>query len=108
MNPRDMNHQHGIREQASTRAENVSKTIVQHIKTKKGNIYSTHSRSKKVIRSGDVIRDIHTEPVGGKLVLLRMAVQRHESKDSGHVSHEHVHFAAPPPTITMRQAKYAV
>ena len=47
-------------------------------------------------------------PVGGKPVLLRMAVQRLECKDCGHVCQEHVHFAAPQTTFTRRLAKYAV
>lgn len=108
MNPSDMYHQHGIREQECTRAEYGSKTIVLHIKTKKGMFYCTHCRSKNVIRSGVVSRDFHTVPVGGKPVLLRMAVQRLECKDCGHVCQEHVHFAAPQTTFTRRLAKYAV
>lgn len=108
MNPSDMYHQHGIREQECTRAEYGSKTILLHIKTKEGMFYCTHCRSKNVIRSGVVSRDFHTVPVGGKPVLLRMAVQRLECKDCGHVCQEHVHFAAPQTTFTRRLAKYAV
>ena len=108
MNPSDMYHQHGVREQECTRAEYGSKTTVLHIKTKKGMFYCTHCRSKNVIRSGVMSRDFHTVPVGGKPVLLRMAVQRLECKDCGHVCQEHVHFAAPQTTFTRRLAKYAV
>ena len=107
MNPSDMYHQHGVREQECTRAEYGSKTIVLHIKTKKGMFYCTHCRSKNVIRSGVVSRDFQTVPVGGKPVLLRMAVQRLECKDCGHVCQEHIHFAAPQTTFTRRLAKYA-
>jgi hypothetical protein len=39
MNPSDLYHQHGVREQTCTRAEYGSKTIVLHIKTKRGMFY---------------------------------------------------------------------
>lgn len=65
MNPSDLYHQHGIREQECTRAEYGSKTIVRHIKSKYGMFYCTHCRSKNVIRKGVVSRDFHTVPVGG-------------------------------------------
>ncbi len=37
-------------------------------------LYCVHCKSKDVIRSGVVTRDFHSVPVGGKPVVLRMAV----------------------------------
>ena len=108
MNPSDLYHQHGVREQICTHAEYGTKTIVLHIKTKKGMFYCTHCKSKNVIRSGVVVRDFHTVHVGGKPVVLRMTVPRLECKDCGHVCQEHIHFAAQQTTFTRRLAKYAV
>lgn len=70
--------------------------------------YCTHCKSKNVIKSGVVVRDFHTVPVGGKPMVLRMTVQRLECKDCGHVCQEHIHFAAQQATFTRRLAKYAV
>ena len=108
MNPSDLYHQHGVREQICTCAEYGSKTIVLHIKTKEDKFYCTHCKSENVIKSGVVVRDFHTVPVGGKPMVLRMRVQRLECKDCGHVCQEHVHFAAQQTTYTRRLAKYAV
>ena len=108
MNPSDLYHQHGVREQICTCAEYGSKTIVLHIKTKEDKFYCTHCKSENVIKSGVVVRDFHTVPVGGKPMVLRMRVQRLECKDCGHVCQEHIHFAAQQTTYTRRLAKYAV
>lgn len=108
MNPSDLYHQHGVREQICTRAEYGFKTIVLHIKTKKEMFYCVHCKSKNVIRSGVVTRDFHSVPVGGKPVVLRMTVQRLECKDCGHVCQEHIHFAAQQTAYTRRLARYAV
>lgn len=108
MNPSDLYHQHGVREQVCTRAEYRSKTIVLHIKTKKSKFYCAHCKSKNVIRSGVVLRDFRTVPVGGKPVVLRMTVQRLECKDCGCVCQEHIHFAAQQTTFTRHLAGYAV
>lgn len=108
MNPSDLYHQHGVREQVCTRAEYGSKTIVLHIRTKKGKFYCTRCKSSDVIRSGVVTREFRTVPIGGKPVVLRMTVQRLECKEYHHVSQEHIHFAAPQTTYTRRLAKYAV
>lgn len=108
MNPSDLYHQHGVREQICTCAEYGSKTIVLHIKTKEDKFYCTHCKSENVIKSGVVVRDFHTVPVGDKPMVLRMRVQRLECKDCGHVCQEHIHFAAQQTTYTRRLAKYAV
>lgn len=108
MNPSDLYHQHGVREQVCTRAEYRSKTIVLHIKTKKSEFYCAHCKSKNVIRSGVVTRDFRTVPVGGKPVVLRMTVQRLECKDCGRVCQEHILFAAQQTTFTRHLARYAV
>ena len=108
MNPSDLYHQHGVREQICTCAEYGSKTIVLHIKTKEDKFYCTHCKNENVIKSGVVVRDFHTVPVGGKPMVLRMRVQRLECKDCGHVCQEHIHFAAQQTTYTRRLAKYAV
>lgn len=108
MNPSDLYHQHGVREQICTCAEYGSKTIVLHIKTKEDKFYCTHCKSENVIKSGVVVRDFHTVPVGGKPMVLRMRVQRLECKDCGHVCQEHIHFAAQQTAYTRRLAKYAV
>ena len=108
MKPSDLYHQHGVREQICTCAEYGSKTIVLHIKTKEDKFYCTHCKSENVIKSGVVVRDFHTVPVGGKPMVLRMRVQRLECKDCGHVCQEHIHFAAQQTTYTRRLAKYAV
>ena len=108
MSPSDLYHQHGVREQICTCAEYGSKTIVLHIKTKEDKFYCTHCKSENVIKSGVVVRDFHTVPVGGKPMVLRMRVQRLECKDCGHVCQEHIHFAAQQTTYTRRLAKYAV
>ena len=107
-NPSDLYHQHGVREQVCTRAEYGSKTIVLHIKTRQDKFYCTQCKSDNVIRSGVVTRDFRSAPVGGKPVVLRMAVQRLECKCCHHVSQEHIHFAAPQTTYTRRLARYAV
>jgi hypothetical protein len=39
MNPSDLYHQHGVREQVCTRAEYGSRTIVRHIRTMKGKFF---------------------------------------------------------------------
>ena len=108
MKPSDLYHQHGVREQICTCAEYGSKTIVLHIKTKEDKFYCTHCKNENVIKSGVVVRDFHTVPVGGKPMVLRMRVLRLECKDCGHVCQEHIHFAAQQTTYTRRLAKYAV
>lgn len=108
MNPSDLYHQHGVREQVCTRAEYRSKTILLLINTKKSKFYCAHCKSKNVIRSGVVLRDFRTVPVGGKPVVLRMTVQRLECKDCGCVCQEHIHFAAQQTTFTRHLARYAV
>ncbi len=67
-----------------------------------------HCKSKNVIRSGVVLRDFRTVPVGGKPVVLRMTVQRLECKDCGCVCQEHIHFAAQQTTFARHMARYAV
>ena len=108
MNPNDLYHQHGVREQVCTRAEYGSKTIVLHIKTKRVEFYCLKCKSTEVIRSGVVTRRFRTVPVGGKPVVLSMTVQRLECKHCHHVIQEHIHFADPQTTYTHRLARYAV
>lgn len=74
MNPSDLYHQHGVKEQVCTRAEYGSKTIVLHIKTKRVEFYCPKCKSTEVIRSGVVTRRFRTVPVGGKPVVLTDAV----------------------------------
>lgn len=108
MNPSDLYHQHGVREQECTRAEYGSKTIVLHIKTKEERFYWPKCKSTEVIKSGVVTRRFRTVPVGGKPVELCMTVQRLECKHCHHVIQEHIHFADPQTTYTHRLARYAV
>ncbi|MBQ7062985.1 MAG: transposase family protein [Bacteroidales bacterium] len=108
MSPSDLYHQHGVREKIYTHAEYSSISIVLHIKTKKDKYYCTHCKSKNDIKSGVVVRDIHTVPVGGMPMVQRMMVQRLECKDCGHVCQEHIHFAAQQATFTRHLVKYIV
>ena len=50
MNPSDLYHQHGVREQVCTRAEYGSKTIVLHIKTKRVEFYCPKCKSTGMTR----------------------------------------------------------
>ena len=106
MNPSDLYHQHGVREQVCTRAEYSGKEIILHVETKKEMFYCTHCKSTDVIRSGTVTRDFKSVPVGGKPVTIRMKVQRLECKGCGHVCQEHIHFADGKTSYTRRMGRY--
>lgn len=106
MNPSDLYHQHGIREQVCTKAEYSGKEIILHIETKEKMFYCTHCNSKNVIRSGTVTREFKSVPVGGKPVKVRMKVQRLECKECGHVCQEHIHFADSMAGYTHRMKRY--
>lgn len=106
MNPSDLYHQHGVREQVCTRAEYSGKEIILHVKTKKSMFYCTKCGSRHVIRSGTVTRDFKSVPVGGKPVTIRMKVQRLECKECGHVCQEHIHFADDRTGYTHRMKRY--
>ena len=108
MSPSDLYHLHGVREHVCVHAEYSSKTVVLHLETKKGKFYCTSCGSTDVIRSGVVMREFRSVPIGGKPVVLRMKVQRLECKCCLHVSQEHIHFAEPQTTYTHRLARYAV
>ena len=106
MNPSDLYHQHGIREQVCIRAEYSGKEIILHVKTKEKMLYCTHCKSTHVIKSGTVTRNIKSVPVGGSPVIIRMKVQRLECKDCGHVCQEHIHFADEKAGYTHRMKRF--
>ena len=108
MNPSDMYHLMGIREQECTCAKYSGSVAVLYVRTKKNEFYCAKCGSRHVIRSGVVEREFRSVPVGGKPVVVRMRVQRLECKECGSVSQEHIHFAKPGRSYTRRMATYVV
>lgn len=108
MNPSDLYHLMGIREQECTCAKYGGSVAEMYVKTKKDEFYCAKCGSRHVIRSGVVEREFRSVPMGGKRVVVRMKVQRLECKECGSVSQEHIHFAKSGRSYTKRMATFVV
>lgn len=92
MNASFMYHNLGIREQECTREEYQGGRTILHIRSKKKHLFCPICGSKRVICSGQTVRDIRSVPVGSRQLVLRMSVQRLECKACGCIRNEEVKF----------------
>ena len=65
-------------------------------------------KSRKIIRSGSIYRDIRSVPVGHRETILRMKVQRIECKSCGCIRQEDIHFVTGKRSYTNKFARYVV
>ena len=108
MNPSYLYHAFGVRHQECTRTEYKGNINIHYIQTRKENLCCPNCRSKSVIRSGSICRDIRGVPVGGRETILRMKVQRLGCRDCGCIRQEDIHFVTGKRSYTNKFARYVV
>ena len=108
MNPSYLYHSFGVRHQECTRIEYKGNQNIHYIQTKSEKLCCPQCKSRKIIRSGSVMRDIRCVPVGHRETILRMKVQRVECKACGCVRQEDIHFVRGKRGYTNKFARYVV
>ena len=95
MNPSDLYHQHGVREQVCTRAEYRSKTIVLHIKTKKSK-FSAEMENRNADLECETERPAvehclfaHLQPVHIAVTALQSHLRQHIGKGKAGLTARH-------------------
>ena len=78
MNPSYLYHAFGVRHQECTKTEYKGNQNIHYIQTRKDELCCPECKSRKIIRSGSIYRDIRSVPVGHRETILRMKVQRVE------------------------------
>ena len=92
MNPSYLYHAFGVRHQECTKTEYKGNQSIHYIQTRKDELCCPECKSRKIIRSGSIYRDIRSVPVGHRETILRMKVQRVECKSCGCIRQEKIHF----------------
>ena len=108
MNPSYLYHAFGVRHQECTKTEYKGNQIIHYIQTRKDDLRCPECKSRKIIRSGSIYRDIRSVPVGHRETILRMKVQRIECKSCGCIRQEDIHFVTGKRSYTNKFARYVV
>ena len=108
MNPSYLYHAFGVRHQECTKTEYKGNQNIHYIQTKSEKLCCPECKSRKIIRSGSISRDIRSVPVGHRETILRMKVQRIECKSCGCIRQEKIHFVTGKRGYTNRFARYVV
>lgn len=108
MNPSYLYHAFGVRHQECTKTEYKGNQNIHYIQTRKENLSCPECKSRKIIRSGSIYRDIRSVPVGHRETILRMKVQRIKCKSCGCIRQEDIHFVTGKRSYTNKFARYVV
>lgn len=108
MNPSCLYYAFGVRHQECTRIEYKSNQNIHYIQTKSEKLCCPECKSRKVIRSGSVYRDIRCVPVGHRETIFRMKVQRLACKSCGCIRQESIHFVTGKRSYTNKFARYVI
>lgn len=108
MNPSYLYHAFGVRHQECTRIEYKGNQNILYLHTREDKLRCPNCKSRKVIRSGSVNRDIKCVPVGYRETVLRVKVQRLECKECGCVRQENLHFVTGKRSYTNKFARYVI
>ena len=108
MNPSYLYHTFGVRHQECTKTEYKGNQNIHYIQTKSEELRCPECKSRKIIRSGSIYRDIRSVPVGHRETILRMKVQRIECKSCGCIRQEKIHFVTGKRSYTNKFARYVV
>ena len=108
MNPSYLYHAFGVRHQECTKTEYKGNQNIHYIQTKSEKLCCPACKSRKIIRSGSIYRDIRSVPVGHRETILRMKVQRIECKSCGCIRQEKIHFVTGKRGYTNKFARYVV
>ena len=108
MNPSYLYHAFGVRHQECSKTEYKGNQNIHYIQTKSEKLCCPECKSRKIIRSGSISRDIRSVPVGHRETILRMKVQRIECKSCGCIRQEKIHFVTGKRGYTNRFARYVV
>ena len=108
MNPSYLYHAFGVRHQECTKTEYKGNQNIHYIQTRKDELCCPECKSRKIIRSGSIYRDIRSVPVGHRETILRMKVQRIECKSCGCIRQEKIHFVTGKRSYTNKFARYVV
>lgn len=81
MNPSYLYHAFGVRHQECTKTEYKGNQNIHYIQIRKDELCCPECKSRKIIRSGSIYRDIRSVPVGHRETILRMKVQAYGYRD---------------------------
>lgn len=73
MNPSYLYHAFGVRHQECTKTEYKGNQNIHYIQTRKDELCCPECKSRKIIRSGSIYRDIRSVPVGHRATILALS-----------------------------------
>lgn len=92
MNTNFLYHAFGIREQECSSVHYEDRNIIVKVQTRSAKLRCSVCASRQVIRSGTILRQIRTIPIGSKPVIIKLKVQRLHCKACRVTRQENIHF----------------
>lgn len=101
-------HAFGIREQECSRVRYEDKRIILEVQTRSEKLRCSCCQSRNIIRSGTIVREIKSIPIGKTPIIIRMKVQRLECKSCQSIRQENIHFVTGKHSYSNKMARYVV